>query len=199
MLLQAYAAGIFPMSDGVDDPDFYWVEPRFRGVIPLDHFHISRRLARTLRSGRFSLAVNTAFERVLDACAGHGIERPTTWINAPIRTLYTQLHALGHCHSVECWQDHHLVGGLYGVSLGAAFFGESMFHTVRDASKIALVHLVERLKAGGYLLLDTQFQTEHLEQFGTIELPKAHYQKLLAAAIARSGDFHALDTQPTLP
>jgi leucyl/phenylalanyl-tRNA--protein transferase len=198
ILLHAYASGVFPMSDGADDPDLYWVEPRIRGIMPLDDFHIPKRLARTMRSGRFVLKVDTAFEQVLDACAGGGAYRPSTWINARIRALYTELFAMGHCHSVETWLDGQLVGGLYGVSLGAAFFGESMFHTATDASKVALVHLVTRLRAGGYQLLDTQFQTEHLAQFGTIEVPKLAYRKLLKAAMQAQGDFMALDS-PSLP
>lgn len=191
-LLRAYASGVFPMSDSADDPELYWVEPKFRGIIPLDGFHLSKRLGRTMRSGRFDVRVDTAFPAVLAACAGGGAYRPDTWINAEIRSLYTALFELGHCHSVECWQDGQLVGGLYGVSLGAAFFGESMFHSATDASKVALAHLVERLKAGGYQLLDTQFMTEHLAQFGAIEIPKAQYRKLLQQAMRHEGDFYAM-------
>src|SRR5471030_249596 len=157
VLLRAYACGIFPMAESADDPTLFWVEPEMRGVIPLDGFRVSSRLARTVRADAFTVTVNTAFKAVISSCAAPQSGRDDTWINKRIRDLYTGLHQLGHCHSVEAWADGDLVGGLYGVSLGRAFFGESMFHRVRDASKIALVHLIARLRAGGYRLLDTQY------------------------------------------
>ncbi|MGE3782174.1 MAG: leucyl/phenylalanyl-tRNA--protein transferase, partial [Alphaproteobacteria bacterium] len=162
ILLQAYAAGIFPMAESADDPELFWVDPKRRGVLPLDELHVPRRLRRVLRRGIFSVRVDTAFEAVIRACAESSETRPTTWINDEIVWLYTALFAGGAAHSVECWHDGELVGGLYGVSLGAAFFGESMFSRVSEASKVALVHLVARLRLGGYRLLDTQFVTPHL-------------------------------------
>ena len=156
VLLRAYACGIFPMAESADDPSLFWVEPEMRGIIPLDGFRIATRLARTVRSDLFTVRVNTAFKAVMAGCATPQEGREDTWINKRIRDLYAGLHALGHCHSVEAWQGDELVGGLYGVSLGRAFFGESMFHRARDASKVALVHLVARLIAGGFELLDTQ-------------------------------------------
>src|SRR5712675_2105986 len=164
VLLRAYACGIFPMAESADDPTLFWVEPEMRGVIPLDGFRIASRLARTVRSDTFKVTVDTAFKAVIAGCAAPQAGRDDTWINRRIRDLYVGLHGLGHCHSVEVWQDDDLVGGLYGVSLGRAFFGESMFHRARDASKVALVHLVARLIAGGFGLLDTQYVTEHLRK-----------------------------------
>jgi leucyl/phenylalanyl-tRNA--protein transferase len=184
LLLHAYAAGVFPMSEGANDPGLFWVDPEQRGIIPLDSFHIPRRLARTVRGDPFEVRVDSAFDAVIAACAGYRQTQPDTWINRRIRELYGALFRMGHVHTVECWRDGSLVGGLYGVSLGRAFFGESMFHRATDASKVALVHLVARLKAGGYTLLDTQFQTEHLAQFGTLEVPRERYRALLAAALA---------------
>jgi leucyl/phenylalanyl-tRNA---protein transferase len=194
ILLKAYAAGIFPMAESADDDTIYWIDPDHRGIIPLDRFHVPRRLRRTVRAQRFEIRVDTAFVDVLDACAQSAPERPTTWINDRIRTLYGGLHASGHCHSIECWRDGRLVGGLYGVSLGSAFFGESMFSRETDASKVALVHLVARLVSGGYTLLDTQFVTEHLTRFGAIEIPRDAYRKLLADALDRTGDFLRFDS-----
>jgi leucyl/phenylalanyl-tRNA--protein transferase len=193
ILLKAYAAGIFPMAESADDDTIYWIDPDHRGIIPLDRFHVPRRLRRTVRTQRFEVRVDTAFGDVLDACAQSAPERPTTWINDRIRTLYGGLHASGHCHSIECWRDGRLVGGLYGVSLGSAFFGESMFSRETDASKVALVHLVARLVSGGYTLLDTQFVTEHLTRFGAIEIPRDAYRKLLTDALDRTGDFLHFD------
>ncbi|TAK49970.1 MAG: leucyl/phenylalanyl-tRNA--protein transferase [Xanthobacteraceae bacterium] len=192
VVLRAYACGIFPMAESVDDPTLYWIEPELRGVIPLDTFHVSARLARTVRAGRFTVTIDTRFEAVLDGCAEPRVGRDNTWINARIRELYGALARLGHCHSVEVSLDGELVGGLYGVSLGRAFFGESMFHRVRDASKVALVHLVARLVAGGYALLDTQFITPHLASFGAIEVPRARYRRLLDEALKGGADFCAL-------
>src|SRR3954464_2976029 len=192
VLLRAYACGIFPMAESVDDPTLFWVEPEQRGIIPLDGFRISSRLARTGRSDAFTGSVNTAFKAVIDGCAEPQPGRDNTWINKRIRDLYTGLHDIGHCHSVEVWRDGNLVGGLYGVSLGRAFFGESMFHRVRDASKVALVHLVARLIAGGFVLLDTQFVTEHLRSFGAIEVPRRRYRAMLDQAISGDADFSRL-------
>jgi leucyl/phenylalanyl-tRNA--protein transferase len=192
VLLKAYACGIFPMAESADDPTLYWIEPEKRGIIPLDGFHISRRLARTVRITRFSVAVNRDFDAVIDGCAEPQAGRSRTWINDRIRTLYGRLYQRGHCHTVEVYDGDALVGGLYGVSLGAVFFGESMFHRARDASKIALVHLVARLKAGGYRLLDTQFITGHLTTFGAYEVSRRRYHKMLEDALAGDGRFDAL-------
>lgn len=170
------------MGEARDDPRIFLVEPDQRGVIPLDRFHIPTRLKRTVRADAFEVRINTAFDAVLDACAASGPGREDSWINAPIRRLYVELNARGHAHSVECWRDERLVGGLYGVTLGGAFFGESMFSLERDASKVALVHLVARLKRGGWRLLDAQFLTGHLRQFGAVETPQGAYLGMLRAA-----------------
>ncbi|MGH6716802.1 MAG: leucyl/phenylalanyl-tRNA--protein transferase [Bradyrhizobium sp.] len=183
VLLRAYACGIFPMAESADDPTLFWVEPEFRGVIPLDRFRISSRLARTVRSDVFIIKVNTAFKAVIAGCAAPQEGREDTWINKRIYDLYCGLHVLGHCHSVEAWRGDELVGGLYGVSLGRAFFGESMFYRARDASKVALVHLVGRLIAGGFELLDTQYVTAHLKSFGALEIPRRRYATLLDKAL----------------
>ncbi len=183
LLLRAYAAGIFPMAEAADDPDVFWVDPEQRGILPLDGFHLPRRLARTLRQDIFDVRCDAAFEAVVRGCAEPTPERPKTWINEEIVRLYVALHRLGFAHSVEAWRDGELVGGLYGVALGAAFFGESMYSRVTDASKVALAHLVARLRLGGFRLLDTQFVTEHLQQFGAIEISRAQYHRLLAAAL----------------
>src|ERR1700688_3075085 len=192
VLLRAYACGIFPMAESADDPTLFWVEPELRGVIPLAGFHIASRLARTVRSDAFTVTVDTAFKAVIAGCAAPQPGRDDTWINARIRDLYIGLHELGHGHSVEVWQDDELVGGLYGVSLGRAFFGESMFHHARDASKVALVHLVARLIAGGFALLEAQYVTEHLRSFGAVEIPRRRYRALLDKAIAGRADFRKL-------
>ena len=184
LLLRAYSIGLFPMADSADDPELFWVEPDIRGVIPLDAFHVSRSLAKTIRRNPFDIRYDTAFNAVVAACAAAAPDRPSTWINAKIKSLYSTLHRMGHAHSVEAWAGGELVGGLYGVSLGAAFFGESMFSRRTDASKICLVHLVERLKTKGFRLLDTQFTTEHLKTFGAIDVPKADYEDMLANALA---------------
>jgi len=183
-LLNCYATGVFPMGEARDDPRIFLVEPDQRGVLPLDRFHIPTRLRRTVRADPFTVRVDTAFGAVLDACAAAGPGREDSWINAPIRRLYMELNARGQAHSVECWRDERLVGGLYGVTLGGAFFGESMFSRERDASKVALVHLVARLRRGGWRLLDAQFLTDHLSQFGAVETPQPAYLKLLRAARA---------------
>ncbi len=188
-LLQAYAAGVFPMAESADDHGLYWVEPEFRGVLPLDRFHISRSLRKTLRQRQFEIRINTAFAEVIEACAARTPGRTSTWINRQIRTLYGQLHRMGACHSVEAWQDGRLAGGLYGVKIGAAFFGESMFSKARDASKVSLVHLVARLKVGGFRLLDAQFLTEHLRQFGAVAISRDDYRPMLEAALRGAGDF----------
>ncbi len=184
LLLRAYSIGLFPMADSADDPELFWVEPELRGIIPLDDFHISKSLAKTIRRAPFDIRYDTAFEQVMDGCAAPAPDRPTTWINGKIRSLYATLHSMGHAHCVEAWDGEELVGGLYGVSLGSAFFGESMFSRRTDASKICLVHLVERLRKRGFVLLDTQFTTEHLKNFGAIDVPKARYEKMLARAVA---------------
>ncbi|TDH39157.1 leucyl/phenylalanyl-tRNA--protein transferase [Pseudohoeflea suaedae] len=183
ILLRAYAAGLFPMAESAEDPDIFWVEPEIRGVIPLDAFHVSKRLKRTIRHAPYDIRFNTAFEAVMRGCAASGPGRRSTWINETIFMLYTSLHRLGHAHSVEAWRGDELVGGLYGVSLRAAFFGESMFSRATDSSKICLVHLVERLNQRGFRLLDTQFTTEHLKTFGAIDVPRDDYEVLLADAL----------------
>jgi len=198
VLLKAYACGIFPMAESADDPALYWIEPEKRGIIPLDTFHVPSRLSRTVRSGRFSIAINRNFEAVLDGCAEPAPGRARTWINTRIRTLYCKLYDIGHCHSVEAYENGELAGGLYGVCLGRAFFGESMFHRGRDASKVALVHLVARLKACGFTLLDTQFVTSHLQTFGAIEVPQRQYHKLLEASLVGEADFAAFSGAPIM-
>jgi leucyl/phenylalanyl-tRNA--protein transferase len=189
LLLRAYACGIFPMADSADDPTLYWVEPRLRGVLPLDAFHVPRRLARTVRSDAFEVRVDTDFAGVIDGCAAARPGRRVTWINGTIRRLYGELFRLGHVHTVEAWREGELVGGLYGLKLGAAFFGESMFSVATDASKVALVHLVARLRCGGFALLDTQFLTTHLAQFGAVEIPREEYLTLLDAALSAKAEF----------
>ncbi len=191
-LLQAYASGRFPMADDRDDRDVFWVDPPLRGVLPLDKFHLSRRLARTMRATNYRFTADSTFERVIGACAASAANRPRTWINELIERSYCHLHQLGHAHSIEVWDSDELIGGLYGVSIGAAFFGESMFSRRTDASKMALVHLIARLRAGGYTLLDTQFITEHLKQFGAIEIRRAQYKASLAEAVEKSADFYVL-------
>lgn len=207
LLLKAYALGVFPMADDRDAPDIYWVEPKRRAILPLDGFHLSRSLRKTIRSGRLETSFNRAFHQVVLGCAAPAPDRPGTWINAQIEEAVLRLHAIGHAHSIETWLDGELVGGLYGISLGRAFFGESMFSRVTDASKLALAHLVARLRAGGFTLLDCQFQTPHLQSLGAVEISKASYSGLLAEALsggvagsaAVSGDLSALDALPELP
>ena len=195
LILKAYACGVFPMAERKNDPSVFWVDPDFRGVIPLDEFHLSRRLARTVRSGKFQISVDRNFNSVIRTCAERTPQRDESWINESIIEVYSELHRRGNAHSVECWSAGELVGGLYGVSLGAAFFGESMFSRAPDASKVALVHLVERLRAGGYTLLDTQFVTGHLSTFGAIELPRETYLQHLSAALEREANFYPFDSE----
>ena len=190
ILLRTYAAGIFPMAESAEDPTLFWVDPETRGILPLEKFRVSRGVQRKLRRHVFEVRCDTAFEEVVRACAAKTSERPTTWINEEIIRLYLGLHAMGHAHSVECWEGGELAGGLYGVCIGGAFFGESMFSRVTDASKIALAHLVARLRRGGYRLLDTQFVTSHLEQFGVTEVGRGEYQALLSSALAADASFY---------
>jgi leucyl/phenylalanyl-tRNA--protein transferase len=192
VLLKAYACGIFPMAESADDPGLHWIEPELRGIIPLETFHVPRRLARTVRSDQFEIRIDHDIDAVLAGCAEPQAGRARTWINRRISVLYRKLYDIGHCHSVEAYRNGELVGGLYGVSLGRAFFGESMFHRVRDASKVALVHLMARLKAGGFVLLDTQFVTEHLRTFGALEVSRRQYHRLLETALVGEADFATL-------
>ena len=183
LLLRAYSIGMFPMSDSADDPELFWVEPEIRGIIPLDDFHVSSSLLKAIRKRPFDIRFDTAFDQVVAKCAEAAPDRPSTWINQTIRGLYGALHRLGHAHSVEAFEGEDLVGGLYGVSLGSAFFGESMFSRRTNASKICLVYLVERLRERGFTLLDTQFTTEHLKTFGAVDIPKETYGLLLDKAM----------------
>ena len=186
LLLQAYAQGIFPMADDRDAAEIYWVEPKKRGILPLDGFHLSRSLAKTLKSGKFTTSFNLAFDRVVQECAASTADRPTTWINGQIENAVRALHHVGHAHSIETWRDGELVGGLYGISLGRAFFGESMFSRATDASKVALAHLVARLRIGGFTLLDCQFQTPHLSSLGAVEINRKAYWSMLSSATSSS-------------
>jgi leucyl/phenylalanyl-tRNA--protein transferase len=201
LVLRAYRAGLFPMAETRRGNRLYWLDPERRGVLPLDRFHLSRRLLRTVRSGLYTVTSDQDFPAVIAACATSAPGREDTWINPDIERLFTALHQSGNAHSVECRFEGALVGGLYGVSLGGAFFGESMFSRARDASKVALVHLVARLRVGGYQLLDTQFTTSHLEQFGTEEVPRDDYKRLLAAAVDVPSDWdvaaEAIETEIT--
>jgi leucyl/phenylalanyl-tRNA---protein transferase len=192
VLLKAYACGIFPMAESAEDPALYWIEPEERGLIPLDGFHVPSRLARVVKSERYTVLADRDFDGVIDGCAAPAAGRSRTWINVRIRKLYRRLYDVGHCHTIEVYDGDRLVGGLYGVSLGGAFFGESMFHCARDASKVALVHLVARLRAGGFTLLDTQFVTDHLRQFGALEVSRRGYHRLLAHAVGGAANFAAL-------
>ncbi len=198
VLLKAYACGIFPMAESADDPTLYWVEPEIRGIIPLDRFHVPSRLARTVRAERFTIRIDHDIEGVLEGCAEPAPGRTRTWINKRIRRLYRRLYDVGHCHTVEAYEDGKLVGGLYGVNLGRAFFGESMFHRARDASKVALVHLVARLKLGKFRLLDTQYVTDHLRTFGAVEISRRQYTRLLEAALVGEADISAFSNTRSL-
>jgi leucyl/phenylalanyl-tRNA--protein transferase len=190
VLLKAYECGIFPMAESADDPALYWIEPQLRGIMPLSGLHLPRRLLRTVRSDKFEVAIDQDFEGVIEGCAASRPGRRTTWINGRIRQLYRSLFDSGHCHTVEARLDGRLVGGLYGVALRGAFFGESMFSYETDASKVALVHLIARLAHGGFSLLDTQFVTDHLRQFGAIEVDRARFHVLLSQAMSISADFY---------
>ncbi len=189
LLLQAYASGLFPMADNAEDEEVFWVDPQERLILPLDTFHVPARLARSVRKGEYDISVNRAFPDVIKACAAQPRQNDKTWINKTIQNSYINLHKLGFAHSVEAWEGGKLVGGLYGVSLGRAFFGESMFSTARDASKIALVHLVARLTRQNYTLLDSQFYNPHLVQFGAVEIPRAAYHSALGAALSGEAFF----------
>ncbi len=190
ILLRAYAVGLFPMAERRDDQTLYWIDPEKRGILPLNEFHISRRLRRTVRNRVFEVRCDSAFDTVIRACAEPAPNRGETWINDEIIKLYDDLHEMGRAHSVECWRDGNLVGGLYGVALGGVFFGESMFSLERDASKVALVHLVMRLRKGGFTLLDTQFVTKHLSQFGAVEIHRSGYRQLLSSALDGRATFY---------
>lgn len=192
LILRAYQAGIFPMAEAEDDDDVFWVSPEMRGIIPLDEFKVSKSLRKLLKRSLFQIKVDTDFEATIEGCAHSGSDRDSTWINPTIRRLYGELFERGHCHTVEVWDGAELVGGLYGLSIGSAFFGESMFHRRTDASKIALAHLVDRLKAGGYTLLDTQFLTDHLASMGGTEIPRENYEALLTDAIRKPANFYAV-------
>ncbi len=198
LLLRAYTIGIFPMAESAGSEELFWLDPEIRGIMPLDTFYVPRRLRRTVRRTPFRVSVDEAFGQVLMGCARPTPQRPKTWINDAIRDAYRELFDTGHAHSVEVWEDAELVGGLYGVSIGGAFFGESMFQTRTDASKIALIHLVGRLIAAGYKLLDTQFVTEHLSQFGAIEIPRSQYKALLETALSQDTDFQSPTTEEAL-
>ena len=191
-VLAAYRIGVFPMADSADDPDLYWVEPERRGIFPLDEFHVPKRLARTIRKEPFKVTVDTAFRRVMEECAAPCDDREATWINETILALYGELHDIGYAHSVECWQDGELVGGLYGIAFESVFCGESMFTRVTDASKVALVYLVARLIRGGYTLLDAQFITPHLETLGAREISRMDYLTRLKKALQSEGNFYSL-------
>lgn len=193
LVLRAYAAGYFPMAEAAEAKELYWVDPPLRGIFPLDGLTISRSLRRRVRQGRFRVTMDVDFSGVMRACAAPAPDRPETWINDEILALYAELHRLGHAHSVECWHAGEFAGGLYGVSLAGAFFGESMVSHRTDASKVALVHLVAQLRADGFVLLDTQFKTDHLARLGCVEIPKRVYREKLAAALGFSPTFGAKD------
>jgi leucyl/phenylalanyl-tRNA--protein transferase len=198
LLLRAYSIGLFPMAESADDDQLFWVDPEKRAIFPLDGFIVSRSLAKTVRADRFEVVVDRDFDAVIDACAAPAADREKTWINAEIRKLYRELFDAGYAHTVECWRDGRLVGGLYGVSLRGAFFGESMFHRERDASKVALTHLVARLRAGGFRLLDTQFMTTHLASLGAIEISRPTYHRALEEALCVVANFHVWPPQMTV-
>lgn len=211
LVLRAYAMGVFPMADHRLASSVYWVEPKLRGILPLNAFHLSRSLKKTILADRFRVTVDTEFQRMIQLCAQSASDRPDTWINGPIERVFVELHRRGFAHSVECWDGNRLAGGLYGLALGRVFFGESMVTRVRDASKVAFANLVARLRAGGFTLLDCQFQTDHLASLGAVEVPRDDYVGLLAAALGDSaaglaagepsvdGDFFALDALPEPP
>lgn len=189
LLLRAYSIGMFPMAESADDPTLFWVDPEERGIFPLDGLTVSKSLAKVVRSDRYEIRIDSDFDGVMDGCAGGGEDRPSTWINERIRKLYYDLFRQGHVHTVEAWSEGRLVGGLYGLAIGSAFFGESMFHTARDASKVCLVHLVARLRAGGFTLLDTQFVTPHLATLGAVAVSRRKYHRMLDKAIGTPANF----------
>lgn len=195
VLLKAYACGLFPMAESAEDPGLFWLEPERRGILPFKDFHLPRRLRRTIRNDVFQIRVSTDFQAVIDGCSEPMPGRQKTWINSEIRRLYSELFEMGYCHTVEAWHEGKLVGGLYGVSLNGAFFGESMFTFKTDASKVCLAHLVARMIVGGYSLLDTQFVTDHLSKFGTKEVPQADYNNRLSEALKLETDFYAFPQQ----
>jgi leucyl/phenylalanyl-tRNA---protein transferase len=195
VLLKAYACGLFPMAESADDPGLFWLEPERRGILPFENFHLPRRLRRTIRNDVFEIRVSTDFHAVIEGCCEPMPGRQKTWINSEIRRLYGELFEMGYCHTVEAWHEDVLIGGLYGVSLNGAFFGESMFTFKTDASKVCLAHLVARMIAGGYSLLDTQFVTDHLSKFGTMEVSQADYNKQLSEALKLETDFYALSPE----
>jgi leucyl/phenylalanyl-tRNA--protein transferase len=196
LILRAYRAGIFPMAEDAADEDLFWVSPDQRGILPLDGFRLSRSLRKSMRRSGFTIRVDTDWDGVIEGCATVGEDRDSTWINGSIRRVYGELFRRGVAHTVEVWDGADLVGGLYGLAIGAAFFGESMFHRRTDASKMAMAHLVERLNAGGFVLLDTQFLTAHLASLGGIEIPREEYEERLAEALTLNGDWHAIERQP---
>ncbi len=198
LLLHAYASGVFPMAESREDERLFWVDPDERGIIPLDGLHVSRSLRKTFRKKPFEVRCNSAFRAVMEECAAEAEDREETWINTEIMRLYTALNEMGFAHSVECWRDGQLVGGLYGVSLGGAFFGESMFSRMTDASKIALIHLVARLRLRGYSLLDAQFVTDHLTRLGAIEIPRSQYREKLQSALSQPCTFYSGPVTPEL-
>jgi leucyl/phenylalanyl-tRNA--protein transferase len=193
LIVRAYSAGIFPMSEDAADEDVFWVSPEWRGIMPLDGFHASKSLRKAIRQSDWDIRVDTDWEGIIEGCATEGEDRSTTWINGTIRAVYGELFRRGVAHTVEVWDGEDLVGGLYGLAIGAAFFGESMFHRRTDASKMAMAHLVERLNAGGFELLDTQFITPHLASLGGIEISRADYEDRLALALSSEGNWGALD------
>ena len=192
LIVHAYRQGLFPMADAVDNPETFWVDPQMRGVMPLEDFHVPRRLVRTMKRAPFDMRIDTDFRQTIEACRMASVDRPTSWINDDILSAYCKLHAMGYAHSVECWHGDHLAGGLYGVCIASAFFGESMFSRQPDASKIALTYLVARLKYAGFALLDCQFATDHLARFGLKEIPRATYHAKLQTALAQNADFHLM-------
>jgi leucyl/phenylalanyl-tRNA--protein transferase len=193
LIIRAYRAGIFPMAEDAEDNDLFWVSPELRGIIPLDGFHASKSLRKTMRKSGWTIRVDSNWDGIIEGCATVGSDRQSTWINQTIRSVYGELFRRGVAHTVEVWDDNELIGGLYGLAIGAAFFGESMFHRRTDASKMAMAHLVERLKAGGFELLDTQFLTDHLASLGGIEIPRAEYEDSLSRALQRDGDWTRWD------
>lgn len=193
LIIRAYCSGIFPMAEDATSPDIFWVSPEERGILPLDGFKVSKSLRKALKKHNFTIKVDTDFQGVIEGCATAGTDRDATWINPTIKSVYGELFNRGICHTVEVWEGNQLVGGLYGLAIGSAFFGESMFHRRTNASKIALAHLVERLNAGGYTLLDTQFVTDHLISLGAIEIPRAVYEDLLDNALRHQANFYAID------